>query len=304
MSHDSLALNVINNKYSMKKTLIISIYLLICTLGYSQETNKELLKKAETEMQVAAEKEDYEKAAALKKEIEIRKQIEEAVANGDYEAAASLKKQLSASSSNSENETTVDFNRQEHDLKVQQAGYTGPAPEKALVELVRVTSYKYNADFPLFIGDTYIGSSWGIKAKEAAGLHGVGHIRLELDPGQHLIWTSADHHYFIEANVEAGKTYIIYIDATLGVKKVANTNLTPINPYEENKIIRALKVIDYYAPQTTSAEQIESINNKYKKKGWIKKVLAKYNSELKNNSEFTKKLTSDMSIPEEFLIVK
>lgn len=288
----------------MEKLLSIFIFLIICTLGYSQETNKELLKRAEIEMQVAAEKENFERAAALKKEIEIRRQIEEAAEKGDYEVAANLKKQLATDQSNSEAKTNIEFNKEEHDLKIQQAGYTSPAPGKALIELVRVTSYKYNAEFPLFLEDTYIGSSWGIKAKEAAGLHGVGHIRLELDPGQHLIWTSADHHYFIEADIEAGKTYIIFIDATLGMKKIANTNLTPIHPYEENKIIRALKVIDYYAPQTTSTEQIETVNNKYKKKGWIEKVLAKYNSELKDNTEFTKKLTSDMSIPEEFLIIK
>ena len=75
----------------MKKLFIITIFLSISILGYSQETNKELLKKAETELSSVVEKEDYEKAAQLKNEIEIRKQIEEAVAEGDYQLAANLK---------------------------------------------------------------------------------------------------------------------------------------------------------------------------------------------------------------------
>lgn len=76
----------------MKKVLSISIFLLICTFGFCQETNKELLIKAETELNSALEKEKYEKAAQLKKEIETRKEIEKAVAEGDYELAAKFKK--------------------------------------------------------------------------------------------------------------------------------------------------------------------------------------------------------------------
>ena len=72
----------------MKKILSISIFLIICTLGHSQETNKEQLKNAETELSAALEKEDYEKAASLKKEIVMRKEIEEAVKNGNYEKAS------------------------------------------------------------------------------------------------------------------------------------------------------------------------------------------------------------------------
>ncbi|MGB0914936.1 MAG: UvrB/UvrC motif-containing protein [Crocinitomicaceae bacterium] len=286
----------------MKKLIVFLVAVALNTIGYSQESNKELLEKAKTEMRLAAEKEDYEKAAALKKEIEVRNQIETAVKNGDYEEAARLNKALKSSSS--EPTSAENHNPEEHLLKSSSPGYTGPAPGKALVELVRVTSYKYNADFPLFIGNKYIGSSWGIKAKEATGLNGVGHIRLELDPGHHLIWTSADHHYFVDIEVAADQTYIIYIDATLGIKKIANTNLTPIHPYEENKIIRALKVIDYYAPQTASQEVIDAKNAKLNKKGWIQKVLTKYENELKNNSEFSKKVTTDMAIPKKFLIAK
>ena len=288
----------------MKIHFILFIFLTISTLVFSQETNADFLQKAEKELKVAVDTEDFEKAASLKKEIEIRKQIEEAAEKGDYETAARLKKSLENKTSSSEEETAIDFDSKKHADAVTKRGYTPPAPGMALVELVRVTSYKYNVDFPMFIGEKYIGSSWGIKVKEAAGLNGVGHIRLELEPGEHLIWTSADHHYFIEANVEAGKTYIVYIDATLGVKKVANTNLTPIHPYEDKKIIRALKTINFYAPQTRPSEEIEAQNNKYKKKGWINKVLSKYNTELKNNPEFTKQLTGDMNIPKEFLLTK
>lgn len=76
------------------KALLNILIILSCTLGFTQEKSDERIIEIEQEIQVALEKEDYEKAAELKKEKEYRLQINEAVAAGNYQEAARLKKEM------------------------------------------------------------------------------------------------------------------------------------------------------------------------------------------------------------------
>lgn len=269
----------------MKKILSISIFLITCTLVYSQETNEELLKKAETELSSALEKEDYEKAAVLKKEIETRKEIETAVANGDYESAAKLKKELEISNERGGVETNQTI---ESDTR----GYNKMSPPlkgKAVVEIIRVTAIAWTYQFHVFCDGEFI-----------SHLMGVSHIRLDLEPGEHLIWTTGEKDHFVNITVEEGKTYFIYHDHNQGVWK-ADCDLTPVEPSDSDKISRGLSVILKHPNKVLDQKEYQSIVKKLEKKNVIQKSLDQYNSELKNDPKFSKTMKSNQYIPTQLL---
>ena len=85
---------IVQKNEEMRNLLVVLGLMVICQFSFAQaqETNQNLLIKARTELEVAVKKEDYERAAELKKEIKLREQIESAVASEDFEEAARLKR--------------------------------------------------------------------------------------------------------------------------------------------------------------------------------------------------------------------
>lgn len=70
------------------------VVLSVCSLGYGQSANDLRLEQIENDIIEAVQEQDYEKAASLKKEKDIRIQIREAINNKDFDQAALLKEQL------------------------------------------------------------------------------------------------------------------------------------------------------------------------------------------------------------------
>jgi hypothetical protein len=273
----------------MKKLLTSFIFLLICTLGYSQETNKELLLKAETELSSAIAKEEYKKAAALKKEIEIRKQIEEAVANGDFELAGILQDEVKNLASGENEEEIKDVQKKNEEI-----GYNKIAPPPAgmaIIEIIRPITHDWHFHQPIFCDWELVGY-----------VKGVSHFRLELSPGEHLIRAPAEKDHFVKINVVEGQTYFIYHDFKAAKWKSPECDLSPIRPTDTDRISRGLSVIDKYLSKVLDDESHKIIENYMKKnKIDIEKTKEKYNDQLKDNPKWTKSVSTEQYIPIKYL---
>jgi hypothetical protein len=268
----------------MRNLLVVLGLMVICQFSFAQaqETNQNLLIKARTELEVAVKKEDYERAAELKKEIKLREQIESAVASEDFEEAARLKRLLVNSDSQIEESG-------ENDPSMM-SDYRFPKPEegKAIIEFVKVTAQGWNAETMLFDGNEYIGSVWG-----------VSHMRIEVDPGQHLFWMNiTDKMGYLDANLEANKVYIVVID--MAATAFSNVGLSPVTMDNISLVDRAKRVIYKHPVKVTSIEDIAKKQAKLDKKGFIEKQLAKYQKKDKSSAK-THVLSSDMNIPLEYL---
>jgi len=246
----------------MKKILSISIFLIICTLGHSQETNKELLKNAETELSAALEKEDYEKAASLKKEIVMRKEIEEAVKNGNYEKASNLKKEIESGAISTEVLKEDNINTS---TSMASSGFVQPPSDKAAVYFVRKNIFGTAMRMNFFDNLQFIGAAIG-----------GTYVRYECNPGDHLFWTwceSNDHKAYLSAVLEKGKTYIIEVYAArVSTKERKLSGKRPRN-YFYTLNIEAIK------PSDKRLNQLISFVKKESSRSYPEKVLRRLNSE-------------------------
>lgn len=272
----------------MRKLVVVILYIIVTQVNFAQETNVERLTKAETELKEALAKEDYEKAAALKKEIQLRQEIEVAVKNGDYDKAAQLKGELTGTTAPQSIKNTQDFNAESHAIKAKMAGFTPPAPGKALVEILRVTHMSWGHEFFVFCDNQLVGS-----------VQGVSHIRLELEPGEHVIWISEVGNEFVKISVEADKTYFIYHDNVIG-KMDQNSDLSPVKPDEHERIVRGLEVIANHPPRTMSGAELAKNQEKLFKKKNVRKVYDPETKQFTVDMKRTDIMTVDMSIPESY----
>jgi hypothetical protein len=89
--------------------------------------------------------------------------------------------------------------------------------EPAHIYFTRVSKYATHAMFYVFDGDSLINVN-----------EGVNWFRYDCQAGDHLLWiTNRKYTDFVEAEVEAGKFYIIMIDVNIGYGK-SSTRLRPL----------------------------------------------------------------------------
>lgn len=271
----------------MKKTLIISIFLTICTLGYSQETNKDFLKKAETELSTALEKEDYERAAQLKKEIETRKEIEKAVTDGNYELAAQLKKELKNSNIPSTKSEPVhsEFNMS---TTVSRSGFYEPEEGNVAIYIVRADKRGGLVGFEYFFNDQYIGK-----------FTGQNYLRLECKPGEQLIWASSENKEFVTAELAANKIYIIQVNHDRwGAAFKVHVSLQPLNKNDSKELKTIVKTINTL--DVTAISETEIVSTDAKMKRFIGEELTHYQNITKDKYNF-RHLNKNDFIPIEML---
>jgi len=254
----------------MKKLLTIVILLTLCFTGYSQESNKELLKKAETELNLALEKEDYENAAKIKKEIEIRKKIETAILEGNYEAAAQLKKELNGGGTSIEvQKTEVKETGKIEELNISSSlesmGFVKPSSNKAAVYFVRKNIYATSMRMNIFDGEQFVG-----------GAVGGTYMRYECTPGKHMFWSWSEfnnHKVYLPATLEAGKVYIIQISASRTTSKERKLSGKSMREYIYTLHIKGIK------PQNKRQEQLVSFVRNRSSRSYPEKVIRRLNSE-------------------------
>ncbi|NOR86860.1 MAG: hypothetical protein GQ527_04565 [Bacteroidales bacterium] len=102
-----------------------------------------------------------------------------------------------------------------------------PSEGKTLVYFTRVGTMGFAINFRYFDGEKYIGK-----------FNGNQYYVYECEPGEHTFWASSENMSVVDANLEAGKVYIIDAKAKSGAFK-ANVELIPLDKnhkkYEKHK---------------------------------------------------------------------
>lgn len=96
-------------------------------------------------------------------------------------------------------------------------GLKKPAEGKALVYFVRSEQLGFLINFKYFDGEKYLGKfNYG------------KYLAYECEPGKHLFWSKAENMDFLEADLEAGKIYIVDSVPQMGAFK-AGVELIPFD---------------------------------------------------------------------------
>lgn len=165
-----------------------------------------------------------------------------------------------------------------------------PAPEdKAVIYFMRPSGTGALINFTFFDGE-----------KPIARINGGKYVRYECAPGDHLFWARSENKSYIEANVEAGKIYLIEAVPTMGAVKAA-VKLVPIDK-KRMKLKRFQKLATRKAPEDANKYHVSTLE--YEMETVIAKGLDRYDK-LKKNNKTIPKLSSNMTIePSDLVFVK
>lgn len=97
-----------------------------------------------------------------------------------------------------------------------------PTEGKSLVYFVRSSSMGFLINFKYFDGEKYLGKF----------NHGY-YLVYECEPGKHLFWSKSENIDYLEAELDAGKTYIVDSEPQMGVLK-AGVKLMPFDNNPSN----------------------------------------------------------------------
>ena len=146
--------------------------------------------------------------------------------------------------------------------------------EKATLYIVRTSGLGAAVNFKYFIDDQYVGKCNFGK-----------YFKLEVDTGKHLIWAKAENRSFVEANLEAGKTYVINAVPQMGALKAGVYLKAENNPDEKDmekikKYIEKKKLIVYDEKKKKLEQQDYE--------GFIEKSMTFYNEKVKGQPDVAK----------------
>jgi Protein of unknown function (DUF2846). len=97
-----------------------------------------------------------------------------------------------------------------------------PAPDKALVIFTRPPLEAPVIQFQYYDGGQYLG-------KIGPG----SYLVYECDPGSHVLWGKSENMSFIDADLEAGRVYLVNTRVTSGLTR-ARVDLVPYDPTQKN----------------------------------------------------------------------
>ncbi|MFV8374390.1 hypothetical protein [Flavobacterium sp. LB1P62] len=97
-----------------------------------------------------------------------------------------------------------------------------PSEGKSIVYFTRISSTGFLINFKYFDGDKYLGKF----------NHGK-FLAYECEPGKHLFWSKSENIDYLEAELEAGKVYIIDSEPQMGAFK-AGVKLVPFDNNQNN----------------------------------------------------------------------
>ncbi len=160
-------------------------------------------------------------------------------------------------------------------------GFDQPAEGKAAIYFV--SSTKKLIAFEFFYNDKFIGE-----------LQKLNYMRYECEPGQQLFWASSESKEFLEAYLEAGKSYIVKVELRTGFWRV-NPKFTPINGSDEF-FPKAAEMIKEKAPYNIPESEIQSHQSELS--DFIANILDHYQNEWRQLNKYSV-ITPDMAIPEE-----
>lgn len=103
--------------------------------------------------------------------------------------------------------------------------------DKATLLIVRTSSLGAAINFKYFIDDQFVGK-----------MNFGKYFKLEVQPGEHLIWAKSENRSFVQANLQAGKTYVLNAMPQMGAFK-AGVYLKAVNHPDEKEMGKIQKYI-------------------------------------------------------------
>jgi hypothetical protein len=167
------------------------------------------------------------------------------------------------------------FSGNAQDIKV-------PSEGKAVVYIVRTSGLGALINFKYFDGEKYLGKfNYG------------KYLVYECDPGSHLFWSKSENIDYLEADLEAGKVYVINAEPQMGAIKAA-VQLKTLDKshkrYEKHKKRVLESIADdklYVLTEQDRAEAEEDLAD------LVKKAMEKYKTNKEKGKEIDK-LTPEM----------
>lgn len=162
-------------------------------------------------------------------------------------------------------------------------GFIKPDSNKVAVYFVRKNIFGTATRMNIFDNNQCIGATIG-----------GSYIRYECIPGEHMFWTWSefnDHKAYLPTKLEAGKTYIIEVYATLATNKERKLSGKSVKSYSYTMHIEGVK------PTDKRQKQLVAFIKKSSARSYPEKVILRLNSEyqleIKDASEnFKKNLNS------------
>ncbi len=157
-----------------------------------------------------------------------------------------------------------------------------PSEGKSLVYFVRSSSVGFLINFKYFDGEQYLGKfNYG------------KYLAYECEPGKHLFWSKSENIDYLEAELEAGKVYIIDSEPQMGAIKAAvklvpfdnnQNNYKNLKKYERKKesILESISKLKEY---TITAEDLEE--SKKDLEDVVKRSMEKYTKRKAKGDVFT-----------------
>jgi hypothetical protein len=161
-------------------------------------------------------------------------------------------------------------------------GFEPPQPGKAVVYFVRPSKSSMLTSFEYFHNDQYIGI-----------FKGKNYMRYECDPGANLFWVSSENKEFVTADLAEGGTYLIGVEAVMGVAK-SRVNVYLITVKDAGEFSDAAALIRSRPPVETPSVVIRDMNIQLA--DFIRTKLAQYETEWKTHYTYPH-ISADMAIP-------
>jgi len=152
-------------------------------------------------------------------------------------------------------------------------GLLAPTNDKALVRFMRPSGFGFAINFNIWDGEKVIGNSVAKSQFDYLA-----------DPGKHLFVAVAENKVFLEADLEAGKTYYILTQVRMGAWK-ARVGFVSVNKGSEywDKVKEYEKELNKLEPDKEVLKKWEDEN-----KSKIKEVLSQYETTWKTSEQWPK----------------
>ncbi|WGD35592.1 hypothetical protein [Olleya sp. YS] len=153
-----------------------------------------------------------------------------------------------------------------------------PTEGKSLVYIMRSNNLGAGLNFRVYDKDKFLGA-----------LPSGAYFIYECDPGEHLFWAASENRDFVEANLEANKTYVIDLRAKMGMF-IAAVGVEPYEPTNKKHVKRIKKVLrKHINANVVNADKTEE------KEDNIAKAMEAYDRIKDKENSKIKKLLSNMN---------
>ena len=158
--------------------------------------------------------------------------------------------------------------------------------KNSVVYFTRASGLGALINFTYFDGEKVIGR-----------FNGPKYLRYECSPGKHLFWARSENKSYVEANLEAGKIYVIDVLPRMGGLKAA-VLLVPVDKYNY-KLKRIQKLLSKRDSETFEESELNALQPEMTE--LIQRGMERY-EKLKEKGKEIPILRSDMTVEEEDLV--